>query len=275
VPYVEAWAEKYRKDGLVVIGVHTPEFAFEKDSANVAHAVKGLGLTYPIAIDSKYAIWNAFRNQYWPAHYLIDAKGVIRSHHFGEGGYAETEMEIQQLLREKSGGMPSGGLVKVSATGAQAAADFQDVASPETYIGYERQQHYVSPEPVKEDRPQRYSTPAALSRNEWGLSGTWSVSGEHAQLVSAPGRVTFRFHARDLHLVLGPAEDGKPVRFRVLVDGKAPGGDHGADTDADGGGTVTTYRLYQLVRHQGGVADQTFEIEFLDPGVKAFAFTFG
>jgi len=275
VPYIEAWAEKYRKDGLVVIGVHTPEFAFEKDSANVAHAVEELKLTYPIAIDSKYAIWNAFRNQYWPAHYLIDANGVIRSHHFGEGGYAETEMEIQQLLREKSGGMPSGGLVKVSASGAQAAADFQDVASPETYIGYERQQHYVSPEPVKEDRAQRYSTPAALQRNEWGLTGTWTVSGEHAQLVAAPGRVTFRFHARDLHLVLGPAADGKPVRFRVLIDGKAPGADHGADTDADGSGTVTTYRLYQLVRQQNSVTDQTFEIEFLDPGVKAFAFTFG
>ncbi|HKV72964.1 MAG TPA: cytochrome c biogenesis protein DipZ [Gemmatimonadales bacterium] len=275
IPYVEAWYEKYHDQGLVVIGVHTPEFAFEKDSGNVANAVKNLKLTYPIAIDSKYTIWNAFQNQYWPAHYLIDAKGVIRSHHFGEGAYAETEMQIQQLLRERDGAMPKGGVVKVSASGAQAAADFSEVESPETYLGYERQQRYVSPEKVKEDQPQKYSTPAALQRNEWGLSGLWTVAGEQAQLVSSPGSVTFRFHARDLHLVLGPSADGKPVRFRVMIDGRAPGASHGADIDEDGSGTVTGYRLYQLVRQQGSVADQTFTIEFLDPGVRAFAFTFG
>ncbi|MFI5210546.1 MAG: cytochrome c biogenesis protein DipZ [Gemmatimonadales bacterium] len=275
IPYVEAWAEKYRDDGLVVIGVHTPEFAFEKDTANVARAVADLKLSYPVAIDSKYTIWNAFRNQYWPAHYLVDAKGVIREHHFGEGGYDESEEAIQQLLRERNAGLKSAGLVRVAASGAQAAPDFDDVGSPETYIGYARQENFASPQAILRDAPREYSAPAQLATNQWGLAGEWTVNDEHAALVAAPGTVVFRFHARDLHLVLGPGKDGKPIRFRVLVDGKAPGDDHGMDTDQGGAGSVIGYRLYQLIRQRGPVTDHTFQIEFLDPNVQAFAFTFG
>ena len=275
IPYVEAWARKYKDDGLVVIGVHTPEFAFEKDPANVQKAVGDLDITYPVAIDSKYAIWNAFRNQYWPAHYFIDAEGTIRYHHFGEGKYDESEMVIQQLLRERNAGLKASGLVQINASGSQAAPDFSNVRSPETYLGYYRQRNYVSPEPVLKDRPQTYTDPAQLGSNQWGLAGFWSVGGEQASLVKAPGKVVFRFHARDLHLVLGPGADGKPIRFKVRIDGATPGPDHGADVDEAGTGVVTEYRLYQLVRQSGAIQDRTFEIEFLDPGVQAFAFTFG
>jgi cytochrome c biogenesis protein CcdA/thiol-disulfide isomerase/thioredoxin len=275
IPYVEAWSQKYKNDGLVVIGVHTPEFAFEKDPANVKKALADLKITYPVAVDSNYAIWNAFHNQYWPAHYFIDAQGTIRHHHFGEGEYAESEQVIQQLLREKNAGLKTGGLVQVTAAGSQAAPDLDDVQSPETYIGYARQQNYASPQKIREDGPQTYSSPGRLSVNQWGLAGEWNVSDEHASLVSAPGKVIFRFHARDLHLVLGPGKDGKPVRFQVRIDGSAPGEDHGADTDGKGNGVVKDYRLYQLIRQKGTVEDRTFEIEFLDPGVQAFAFTFG
>jgi cytochrome c biogenesis protein CcdA/thiol-disulfide isomerase/thioredoxin len=275
IPYVEAWAEKYRNDGLVVIGVHTPEFAFEKDSANVAKSLGDLGISYPVAVDSKYAIWNAFRNQYWPAHYFVDAQGRIRYHHFGEGKYGESEQVIQQLLRERDAGLKTGGRVQVEAAGAQAAPDLFDVASPETYVGYARQKNYASPQSILPDRAQSYSAPAQLTLNQWGLTGQWKVSDEHAALVAAPGKVIFRFHARDLHLVLGPGKDGKAVRYRILVDGKAPGENHGMDTDASGAGVVTEYRLYQLVRQKGQIEDRTFEIEFLDADVQAFAFTFG
>jgi cytochrome c biogenesis protein CcdA/thiol-disulfide isomerase/thioredoxin len=275
IPYIEAWAEKYKNDGLVVIGVHTPEFAFEKDKANVAKSLVDLKITYPVAIDSNYAIWKAFNNQYWPAHYFIDATGQIRYHHFGEGKYAESEEVIQQLLREKNSGLKTGGLVQVNGSGALAAADLNDVASPETYIGYDRQQNYASPQPIKQDKPQSYTAPARLTVNQWGLVGSWNVSGEHAQLSAAPGKVVFRFHARDLHFVLGPGKNGQPVRFRVRIDGTPPGDDHGVDTDEKGDGVVKEYRLYQLVRQKGKVEDRTFEIEFLDPGVQAFAFTFG
>lgn len=275
IPYVEAWAEKYKNDGLVVIGVHSPEFAFERDPANVTKALKDLKITYPVAIDNQFAIWNAFHNQYWPAHYFIDAQGSIRYHHFGEGRYAESEEVIQQLLKEKNADLKLTGLVQVEASGSQASADFGNVASPETYVGYSRQQNYVSPEPIQRNQPARYTAPPHLTVNQWGLAGTWSLSGEHATLTSAPGKVIFRFHARDLHLVLGPGGDGKAVRFRVRIDGAAPGDDHGVDTDGTGAGTVTEYRLYQLVRQKGKVEDRTFEIEFLDPGVQVFAFTFG
>ncbi len=275
IPYVEAWAEKYKDDGLVVIGVHTPEFAFEKDPANVAKSLADLKITYPVAIDSNYAIWKAFNNEYWPAHYFIDANGTIRYHHFGEGKYAESEEVIQQLLREKNSGLKIGGLVDVTASGAQAAPDLRDVASPETYIGYERQQNYVSPEEIRHNAAQLYTAPSRLNVNQWGLAGNWNVSDEHAALVSAPGKIIFRFHARDLHLVLGPAKGGKLIRFKVRIDGANPGDDHGADVDAQGSGTVNEYRLYQLIRQSGKVEDRTFEIEFLDPGVQAFAFTFG
>jgi len=275
IPYVEAWAQKYKDDGLVVIGVHTPEFAFEKDPANVQKALGDLNITYPVAIDSKYAIWNAFRNQYWPAHYFIDAEGTIRYHHFGEGKYDESEMVIQQLLRERNAGLKANGLVQINASGSQAAPDFSNVRSPETYLGYYRQRNYISPEPVLKDRPQSYTGPARLASNQWGLAGFWSVGGEQASLVKAPGKVVFRFHARDLHLVLGPGADGRPIRFKVRIDGATPGPDHGADIDEAGAGVVTEYRLYQLVRQKGAIQDRTFEIEFLDPGVQAFAFTFG
>jgi len=275
VPYVEAWAEKYKSDGLVVIGVHTPEFAFEKDPDNVVKSVADLKIAYPVAIDSNYAIWKAFHNEYWPAHYFIDANGSIRYHHFGEGKYAESEEVIQRLLREKNSNLRTGGFVNVAASGTEAAPDLGSVASPETYIGYLRQQNYASPQKIRQDSPQVYAAPSRLTVNEWGLAGNWSVGGEEAALVAAPGRVVFRFHARDLHLVLGPGKDGKPVRFRVRIDGAAPGEDHGGDTDEQGTGIVKEHRLYQLIRQKAKVEDRTFEIEFLDPGVQVFAFTFG
>jgi cytochrome c biogenesis protein CcdA/thiol-disulfide isomerase/thioredoxin len=275
IPYVEAWSEKYKNDGLVVIGVHTPEFAFEKDQANVSKAVQDLKITYPVAIDSNYAIWKAFHNEYWPAHYFIDAQGTVRYHHFGEGEYDKSEQVIQQLLKEKNANLNVGGLVQVSATGALAAADVDDIRSPETYIGYGRQENYVSPEKIKQDAPGVYTAPGRLDVNNWGLVGKWDVGSERAMLLAAPGKIIFRFHARDLHLVLGPGKDGRPIRFRVLLDGSAPLDDHGVDVDSQGNGTVKEYRLYQLIRQKGKVEDRTFQIEFLDPDVQAFAFTFG
>lgn len=275
IPYVEAWAEKYRAAGLVVIGVHTPEFAFEKDLSNVSKAVKDLKITYPVAVDSNYAIWKAFHNEYWPAHYFIDANGYIRYHHFGEGEYDKSEGVIQQLLKEKNSNLQLSGLVNVKGSGAEAAPDMNDVESPETYIGYERQENYVSPEKIASGVPANYTAPGRLDVNNWALAGQWNVEAEKAALVSVPGKIVFRFHARDLHLVLGPGPNGKPVRFRVLLDGTAPMDDKGVDVDSGGNGTVTGYRLYQLIRQKGKVEDRTFEIEFLDPGVQAFSFTFG
>ncbi len=275
IPYIEAWAEKYKGDGLVVIGVHTPEFAFEKDQANVARAVRELKITYPVAIDSNYVIWKAFNNEYWPAHYFIDRQGKIRYHHFGEGEYDKSEQVIRQLLKEGNTTLAVTALVQVNGVGAEAAADTEDIQSPETYIGYERRQNFVSPEALKKDSATLYTSPGRLDVNQWALAGKWIVSDERAVLVAAPGKIIFRFHARDLHLVLGPAKGNKPVRFRVLLDGAAPADDRGTDVDAQGDGTVKEYRLYQLIRQKGKVEDRTFQIEFLDPGVQAFAFTFG
>jgi cytochrome c biogenesis protein CcdA/thiol-disulfide isomerase/thioredoxin len=275
IPYVRAWAEKYKDKGLVVIGVHTPEFAFERNVDNVKRAMRELRIEYPVAIDNDFAIWRAFDNQYWPAHYFIDAEGKIRHHHFGEGGYAESERVIQQLLAEAGQKDPGSGTVTVSATGAEAASDAADVKSPETYIGFMRSENFSSPGGTKQDVDHVYTRPPELKLNQWALAGTWKREDEKATLGAAGGRIAFRFHARDLHLVLGPAADGKPVRFRVLLDGKPPGEDHGVDAAADGTGTVIEQRLYQLVRQKGPVKDRTFEIEFLDPGVQAFAFTFG
>jgi cytochrome c biogenesis protein CcdA/thiol-disulfide isomerase/thioredoxin len=274
IPYVRAWAEKYRDQGLVVIGVHTPEFAFEKQLANVKKAVADLHIDYPVAVDSNYAIWRAFYNQYWPAHYFIDAQGKIRHHHFGEGEYDESERVIQQLLAEANGGKVAGGLVQVSATGAEAASDTNDIGSPETYVGYARAEHFVSPGGLVKDARHDYAA-AVPQLNEWALAGEWMIGPESVSLAAKDGRIVYRFHARDLHLVLGPGADGKPVRFRVTIDGAAPGADHGTDTDAQGNGTVTSQRLYQLVRQRGAVRDRTFAIEFLDPGAQAYAFTFG
>jgi cytochrome c biogenesis protein CcdA/thiol-disulfide isomerase/thioredoxin len=273
-PYVEAWAEKYKKDGLIVIGVHTPEFAFEKDLDNVKRAVSDLKITYPVALDNDYRIWNAFHNSFWPADYLVDATGKIVHHHFGEGKYDETEQQIQALLKERDANLSVSGLVQVAGTGAEAPPD-SDVESPETYVGYERADAFLSPGGLKQDAAHVYSLPKHLELNQWGLGGNWTDHAQVAVLDAARGRIVYRFHARDLHLVLGRAENGKPVRFRVTIDGKAPGASHGVDTDAEGAGTIMDHRLYQLIRQKDPIEDHTFEIEFLDPGAQAFAFTFG
>jgi cytochrome c biogenesis protein CcdA/thiol-disulfide isomerase/thioredoxin len=274
IPYIRAWAQKYKDSGFIVIGVHTPEFAFEKDLDNVRRAVSELSIAYPVALDSDYKIWEAFNNSYWPADYLIDATGRVRHHQFGEGGYDESERQIQALLKEDNGTLPSAGLVTVSAAGVEAQSA-NDVKSPETYVGYDRAENFVSPGDLRHDTSYRYSVPKDLKLNQWGLSGSWTDRAEVAGLDSAPGRIVYRFHAQDLHLVLGPATNGKPVRFRVRIDGQAPGPDHGVDTDAQGNGKITEHRLYQLIRQKNAIEDRTFEIEFLDPGAQAFAFTFG
>jgi thiol-disulfide isomerase/thioredoxin len=274
IPYVEAWAEKYKDHGLVVIGVHTPEFAFERNINNVRAAVSDLKIEYPVAIDNEYKIWRSFDNKYWPAHYFIDAKGRTRFHHFGEGEYDQSEQEIQQLLEEAGNGNVPQSLVTVNASGVEAAANVNDDQSPETYIGYDRADNFVSPGGIVENESHVYAL-ASLQLNDWSLSGDWTVRAENAVLNGAGGSIVYRFHARDLHLVLGPAADGTPIRFRVTVDGKAPGVDHGTDTNADGQGVIDSQRLYQLVRQNGVIRDRTFAIEFLDPGVHAYAFTFG
>ena len=275
IPYVQAWAAKYKDQGLVVIGVHTPEFAFERDGGNVRRAVSTLGLSYPIAVDSNRAIWNAFGNQYWPAHYVIDRSGVVRYHHFGEGRYEQTERVIQSLLAGGDGGEGQGDVVSVAATGAQAPPDLDAIQSSETYVGYERQENYASPQPLQQDTAASYVAPVKPSLNQWGLAGTWQVAAEDATAVSRGAKIVFRFHARDLHLVLAPAADGKPIRFRVSLDGAPPGAAHGVDVDEHGNGTITDSRLYQLIRQQHTIEDRTFTIEILDAGARAFAFTFG
>jgi cytochrome c biogenesis protein CcdA/thiol-disulfide isomerase/thioredoxin len=273
IPYVRAWAEKYKDHGLVVIGVHTPEFAFERNIDNVRTAVADLKIGYPVAIDNDYAIWRAFDNEYWPAHYFIDAQGHMRYHHFGEGEYDESERVIQRLLAEAGNSNVPADLVAVNASGAEAAPSTSD-QSPETYLGYNRADNFVSPGGIVEDESHVYEA-ATPQIDQWFLTGDWTVKPENATLDAAGGRIAYRFHARDLHLVLGPAADGKPVKFRVTIDGAAPGANHGADTDADGQGVVDGQRLYQLIRQNGAITDRTFEIEFLDPGVQAYAFTFG
>jgi cytochrome c biogenesis protein CcdA/thiol-disulfide isomerase/thioredoxin len=275
IPYVKGWAQKYKDQGLVVIGVHAPEFAFEKDADNVHKAVADLKIQYPVAIDSNYAIWRAFDNQYWPAHYFIDAQGRIRHHHFGEGDYEGSEQVIQQLLAEAGRTDVAGGHVSVNAAGAEAAADMNDIGSPETYVGYDRAENFASAGGEARDARHSYATPASLRLNAWGLSGDWTVGAERATLNRAGGGVVYRFHARDLHLVLGPTSAGSPVRFRVTIDGAAPGNNHGADADANGDGIVTGQRLYQLLRQTGPIDDRTFEVRFLDAGVSVYAFTFG
>jgi cytochrome c biogenesis protein CcdA/thiol-disulfide isomerase/thioredoxin len=278
LPYVKAWYDKYKDHGLVVIGVHSPEFAFEKDPKNVEQATKDLGVSYPVALDDKYAIWQAFDNEYWPAHYFIDATGKIRGHHFGEGDYAGSEQIIRNLLTEAGyKDLPPAGDGTVKATGVEAAMDGsgQDI-SPETYIGFLRAENFVSKTPFKADsKSKAYALPADLKRDQWGLTGEWKVAQDMGTLTKASGTITYRFHARDLHLVLGPGADGKPVRFKVLLDGVAPGANHGVDIDADGNGVVKEQRLYQLIRQTKNEGDHTFSIEFLDKGVQAFAFTFG
>jgi len=274
LPYMKAWAAKYKDAGLVVIGVHAPEFGFERDPANVKTAVAELNVTYPIPIDSNHAIWSSFRNEYWPADYFIDAKGRIRYHHFGEGEYDKSERVIQALLRENGATGLDESPVQITAGGPQAPPS-NDVRSPETYVGYARTENFASPERMARGSRRTYSPPATPELNHWGLGGSWNVGAEHATLESAPGKIVFRFHSRDLHLVLGPTKNGMPVRFKVKVNGAAPGDDHGSDSAADGTGEVRGPRMYQLIRQKGPIDDATFEIEFLNPGVEAFSFTFG
>ena len=257
----------------MVIGVHAPEFAFEKSEANVRRNVQRLGVGYPVAMDNDFAIWRAFRNNYWPAHYFIDAQGRIRHHHFGEGDYAGSERVIQQLLKE-AGQAVDDGTVAVAAEGEQMPADFARVASPETYVGYARAENFRSPGGLARDAVKDYVA-SPLSLNDWSLYGRWRVTPEHADLLRAGGRVSFRFKARDLHLVMGPSATGAAPRFRVRVDGQSPSADAGVDVDTQGLGRIDGERLYQLVRQAGPVRERTFEIEFLDPGVQVFAFTFG
>jgi cytochrome c biogenesis protein CcdA/thiol-disulfide isomerase/thioredoxin len=274
LPYVRGWYDKYKDHGLVIIGVHSPEFAFEKNPENVAKAVKELGVDYPVALDNDYAIWRGFHNQYWPAHYFIDARGQIRSHHFGEGNYHESEDVIRQLLTDAGQKNLPAGYVNDDHHGVEAAASGDPTRSPETYVGYARAINFAAG-PMAHDDPWDYHAPKVYATNQWALNGRWTVHDEYAQLDRAGGSITYRFRGRDLHLVLGPGSDGKPVRFRVTIDGKPPGADHGMDVDAAGNGTVDGQRLYQLVRQANGTGERLFEITFLDPGVRAYAFTFG
>src|SRR5438093_611267 len=275
LPYVRAWAEKYKDQGLMVIGVHAPEFAFERNIDNVRRAAKTMRVDYPIAIDNDYAIWRAFKNEYWPALYFVDAQGRIRHHHFGEGDYERSEMIIQQLLAEAGVGGIGQELVSVDARGAEAAADWGSLKSPENYVGYERTQNFASPRGGVLDKRRVYAAPARLRLNHWALSGDWAGEKQATVLNKANGRIAYRFHARDLHLVMGPAVRGTSVRFRVLIDGKPPGAAHGVDVDDQGNGTLAEQRLHHLIRQPSPITDRTFEIVFLDPEVQTYAFTFG
>jgi methionine-S-sulfoxide reductase len=274
LPYINAWYQHYKDSGLVIIGVHSPEFAFEKETANVRQAVEKFGIRYPVALDSDMAIWKAFNNRFWPAHYFVDAQGKIRGHHFGEGKYARSERTIRQLLVEAGAKNLPDPLDDAAGQGISAASDTTSVSSPETYLGFARAENFTSPGSFARDSVKDYALPAKLSLNQWALAGRWNVAGEKATLAAAGGKIAFRFRARDLHLVLGPGER-KPVRFRVRIDGRPPGADHGMDVDEAGNGTVQGQRLYQLIRQKGAVGEHEFTIEFLDAHVEAYSFTFG
>jgi thiol-disulfide isomerase/thioredoxin len=275
LPYVRAWARKYEPDDLVVIGVHTPEFTFEKDLDNVHGAIQDLDVDYPVAVDSNYAIWRAFNNEAWPALYFVDAKGHIRGHHFGEGDYVKAERTIQELLAEAGSTNIDRGLVSVDPQGLEVAADWDDVGSPESYLGYERAENFSSPGGIVEDKAHNYSAPERLRLNDWALSGDWTMRKDAVALNKANGRIAYRFHARDVNLIMGPARRGDTARFRVFIDGKSPGDAHGGDVDANGYGAVSRQTTYQLIRQPKPIKDRLFEIEFLDAGVEAFDFTFG
>jgi thiol-disulfide isomerase/thioredoxin len=275
LPYVRAWAERYRDSGLVVIGVHTPEFDIEKNIDHIRQAAKDMNIGYPIAIDSGYRIWNAFNNQYWPALYFIDANGHIRHHQFGEGEYQQSELVIQRLLAETGNGTLARGLTSVAPNGFELAADWSDLKSPESYVGYARADAFASPGGAVPDKRHHYSVPARLELNHWGVAGDWTFGKDAAVSNAANGRMAYRFHARDLNLIMVPTVPGASVRFRVLIDGQPPGAAHGVDVDSQGNGTVTESRMYQLIRQPQPIADRLFEIEFLDPGIGTFDFTFG
>ena len=273
LPYVRAWAERYADRGLVVVGVHTPEFGFEHDQDNVVRAVRQRGITYPVALDNEYAIWSAFANHYWPALYVADRDGRIRHHYFGEGGYEESERILRGLVADP--GEPGPGALQVEARGAEVAADWSNLRSGETYTGYSRAEYFASPGGLRPGQPHEYDVPPALQLNHWALAGDWVVGDEASTLLTAGGGVRHRFHARDVHVVMGPGSSDAPVRFRIQIDGEAPGDAGGGDVDRGGHGTVTEQRLHQLVRQHGAIADRTCEITFLDPGVQVYAFTFG
>jgi thiol-disulfide isomerase/thioredoxin len=275
LPYVRAWAAKYRDDGLTVIGVHTPEFGFERDVENIVAQSRTFGVDYPIAVDSDYAVWRAFANHYWPAVYIADAEGRIRHHHFGEGEYAQTEMVIQQLLMDAGVDRIDQDLVAVEPRGLEVAADWRTLQSPETYVGYGQSTGFASEDDAAFDEPHVYTAPARLPLNQWDISGDWTVARHAAVLNQPAGRFAFQFHARDLNLVMGPTFRGSSIPFRVFLDGQVPDGAHGSDVESDGRGIVRDQRTYQLIRQPGRIADRLFEIEFLDAGVEAYCFTFG
>ena len=275
LPHVKSWAAKYKDAGLVVIGAHTPEFSFERESINVETAVRNLNVVFPVAIDSNYRIWQSFNKQYWPAQYLVDTKGRIRYHHFGEGDYGEIERVTQELLKENGATGFAPDTVSISGVGIEAAPDWTDERSSETYIGYRMAENFSSPERVHKDSTQIFSAPAKPSLNHWGLSGSWNVNAESAVLQAVPAKIVFRFHSRDLNLVLAPTNNGNPVRFKVTLDSAALGENQGVDTEPDGSGEIREPRLYQLIRQKGPVVDRTFEIEFLDLGVQVLDLTFG
>jgi thiol-disulfide isomerase/thioredoxin len=275
LPYVRAWHAKYAEHGLVVVGVHTPEFGFERDVDNIVRSVRDRHIDYPVAIDSDYGVWSAFANHYWPALYFADADGMIRHHHFGEGEYQRSEMVIQYLLASAGVTGFDREPVPVDATGAEAEAAWRNLRSPENYTGYERTENFDSPDGIAFGKPHTYAAPAGLRLNHWALSGDWTMGEQATTLHAAGGRIVYRFHARDLHLVMGPAQPGTAVRFQVRLDGEPPGDAHGGDVDAEGRGTLREQRLHQLIRQPGPIADRTFEITFEDPSAQAFAFTFG
>ena len=275
LPYIRAWHEKYRDQGLVVIGIHAPEFSFEKNLSNVRWAVKDMKVAHPVAVDNEHVIWRAFRNNYWPALYFIDTEGRVRHHYFGEGAYEQSEMIIQALLAEAGKSGFERQPVTVDGSGLEAAADWHSLRSPESYVGYERAHSFASPGGATLDKARMYELPARLRLNEWALSGDWTVKKESALLNKENGAIVFHFDARDLHLVMGPAAPGTSIPFRVLIDGQPPGSAHGADVDDQGYGTVTEQRLYQLIRQPMPITDRQFQVQFFEPGVEAFAFTFG
>ena len=275
LPYVRAWAGKYADQGLVTIGVHTPEFDFEHDVDNVVAQARALRVRYPIAVDSDYGVWNAFTNHYWPAVYIADTQGRIRYHHFGEGEYAMQEMVLQQLLREAGAEDVALDLVSVDPVGPEVAADYRTLRSPETYLGYGQATGMASPDGLQPDQPHDYTPPPSLGLNEWSPAGSWSISRRAATATAPHARLAYRFQARDVNLVMGPAARGTAIPFRVRLDGQPATGAHGIEVDADGAGTVRDQRLYQLIRQPAPITERVFEIEFLAPGVELFCFTFG
>jgi hypothetical protein len=275
LPYVRAWAQRYTPRGAIVIGVHTPEFEFEHDIASVRHAVQQMRIEYPIVVDNEYSIWRAFTNQYWPALYFLDARGRVREHQFGEGEYETCERTIQRLLKETGASDIGADLVSVEAGGVEASADWGNLRSTEGYVGSARMENFASPDIPKVGQPRRYRAPSRLTLNQWSLVGDWTIGEQATVLNTAPGQIVYRFHARDVHLVMGPSRPGQAIHFRVSVDGQPPHAAHGLDVDENGDGTATEHRLFQLVRQPKPIVERQFAIEFLDAGVETFSFTFG